>query len=32
MYQLETFVNGNMDSMIEALQAFDKAERLQAGE
>ena len=31
MYQLETFVNGNMDSMIEALQAFDKAERLQAG-
>ena len=32
MYQLETFVNGNMDSMIEALQAFDRAERLQAGE
>ena len=32
MYQLETFVNGNMDSMIEALKAFDKAERLQAGE
>ena len=32
MYQLESFVNGNMDSMIEALQAFDRAERLQAGE
>lgn len=32
MYQLENFMNGNMEQMIEALQAYDKAERLKAGE
>lgn len=32
MYQLESFMNGNLDQMIEALQAFDKAERLKVGE
>ena len=32
MYQLESFLNGNMEQMIEALQAFDKAERLKSGE
>lgn len=32
MYQLESFMNGNMEQMIEALQAFDKAERLKSGE
>lgn len=32
IYQLESFLNGNMEQMIEALQAFDKAERLKSGE
>ena len=32
MYQLESFMNGNIEQMIEALQAFDKAERLKSGE
>ena len=32
MYQLESFMNGNIESVVEALQAFDKAERLKSGE
>jgi len=32
MYQLESFMNGNIESIVEALQAFDKAERLKSGE
>ena len=32
MYQLESFMNGNISDMIEALQAADKAERLKMGE
>lgn len=31
MYQLENFMNGNLDDMIEALIAFDRAERLKEG-
>ena len=31
MYQLESFMNGNIEELIEALQAFDKAERLKEG-
>lgn len=32
MYQLESFMNGNISELIEALQTFDKAERLKSGE
>lgn len=32
MYQLESFMNGNIIDVIEALQAFDKAERLKSGD
>ena len=32
MYQLDSFMNGNIEDMIEALQAADKAERLKMGE
>jgi len=32
IYQLESFMNGNIEELLEALQAFDRAERLQAGE
>lgn len=32
MYQLESFMNGNIEEVIEALQAYDKAERLKSGE
>ena len=32
MYQLESFMNGNIESIVEALQAYDKAERLKSGE
>ena len=32
MYQLDSFMNGNISDMIEALQAADKAERLKMGE
>ena len=31
MYQLESFMNGNLDDMIEALITFDRAERLKEG-
>lgn len=31
MYQLESFLNGNMDEMIDALAAADKADRLKEG-
>ena len=31
MYQLENFMNGNLDDMIEALITFDRAERLNEG-
>lgn len=31
MYQLESFMNGNIEELIEALLAYDKAERLQTG-
>ncbi len=31
MYQLESFMNGNLDDMIEALRTFDRAERLKEG-
>lgn len=31
MYQLENFMNGNLDDMIEALITFDRAERLKEG-
>lgn len=32
IYQLESFMNGNIEGVIEALQAYDKAERLKSGE
>lgn len=32
MYQLDSFMNGNIEDMVEALQAADKAERLKMGE
>ncbi len=32
MYQLDSFMNGNITDMVEALQAADKAERLKMGE
>ena len=32
MYQLDSFMNGNIIDMVEALQAADKAERLKMGE
>lgn len=32
MYQLESFMNGNIETVIEALQAYDRAERLKSGE
>lgn len=32
IYQLESFMNGNIEELIEALQAYDRAERLNAGE
>ena len=32
MYQLESFMNGNIVPIVEALQAYDKAERLKSGE
>lgn len=32
MYQLESFMNGNIIPIVEALQAYDKAERLKSGE
>ena len=32
IYQLEAFMNGNIEGVIEALQAYDKAERLKLGE
>jgi len=32
MYQLESFINGNIIDMIEALQSYDKAERLKSGD
>lgn len=32
IYQLESFMNGNIENIIEALQAFDKAERLKVGD
>jgi peptide chain release factor 1 len=31
MYQLESFMNGNLDDMIEALRTYDRAERLKEG-
>ena len=31
MYQLESFLNGNLDDMIEALITYDRAERLKEG-
>jgi peptide chain release factor 1 len=31
MYQLENFMNGNLDDMIEALRTYDRAERLKEG-
>lgn len=31
MYQLESFLNGNIDDMIEALITYDRAERLKEG-
>lgn len=31
MYQLESFMNGNLDDMIEALITYDRAERLKEG-
>ncbi len=31
MYQLENFLNGNIDDMIEALITYDRAERLKEG-
>lgn len=32
IYQLESFMNGNIEELIEALQAYDRAERLNSGE
>ncbi len=32
MYQLDSFMNGNIEDMVEALQAADRAERLKMGE
>lgn len=32
MYQLDSFMNGNIEDMVESLQAADKAERLKMGE
>ena len=31
LYQLESFLNGNIDEMIDALAAADKADRLKEG-
>ncbi|MEG1989655.1 MAG: peptide chain release factor 1 [Clostridia bacterium] len=31
MYQLENFMNGNIDDMLEALSTYDRAERLKEG-
>ena len=32
IYQLESFLNGNLDEMIDALAAADKADRLKEGD
>ncbi len=32
IYQLDSFMNGNIEGVLEALQAYDRAERLKAGE
>ncbi|MBR5227637.1 MAG: peptide chain release factor 1 [Clostridia bacterium] len=32
VYQLESFMNGNIEELLEALQAYDRAERLQSGQ
>ena len=32
VYQLESFMNGNITELLEALQAYDRAERLQSGQ
>ena len=31
MFQIESFMNGNLDDMLEALNAYDRAERLKEG-
>jgi peptide chain release factor 1 len=31
MYQIESFMNGNLDDMLEALNSYDRAERLKEG-